>query len=180
MIGFIKAAYELAVSNADDRKQTNLEQKTKIEELEKKVWQLKTSEEATLSLLQKEQNKVNNLLQDIAKFNLGDPKGKDDHHFASKFREVFFSINEWVLKYYIRTTPEQLLCLESDIEKRLELSTVDSVDVRSNHPLYVIEALVGDIILKALFITPMTESPMEGISKYIQDSCKVLRNQLRG
>ena len=179
MIGLIKATYEMALSITDDRKQKNQEYKTRIEALEHENWQLKTSEEEALAHLEKEQSKVKKLLQDIAKSNLGDLKGPDDHHFISKFGEVFLSINEWVLKYYMRTTPEHLLGLEPDIGRRLELPTVDYADVCSNHPLYVIGALVGSIILRKLFITPMTESPMEGISKYIQDSCKVLRHQLR-
>ena len=182
----VNSIFSVAISLFKYQKQ---EHQTEIEDFEKEVgslrhqiWQLESRETQALALLQQERSNVAQLLQDIAKLSLGVSQGpKDDHYFISKFTQIFLSIHDWVLHYYMRTTPQQLIRSGSAIQKLLGLSPVDSANILSDHPLYAIESLVVRTIEQALFSTPVlgtTASSMESILQCMRDSCKVTRNQV--
>ena len=179
--------FSVAISFLNYQKQ---EHQTEIEDFEKEVSslrhrirQLESRETQALSLLQQEKSYVTQLLQDIGKLSLGVPQGpKDDQYFISKFTQIFLSIHDWVLHYYMHTTPEHFIHSGSAIQRLLGLSPVDSANIFSNYPLYAIESLVVRTIEQALFGTSVlgtTASSIESILQCMGDSCKVIRNQSR-
>ena len=182
MINILKSGIRTFTSFADENEQLSREQQSQIEVLEMEVSKLKrhcdklaSKHDEVLNRLRMEQSHVTQLNRDIAKLSLAQGT-KDDRYFTSKFTEIFLSIHDWVLQRFTGTNFEQLSTgLRSEpVSKRLrQYFPVHYANVLSEHPLYLIEALVGYIIDQALFVTPF---PQCKIQRFIQDSCKVICN----
>ena len=183
MFDFLNGTIRAAVTSfTDGSRQQIQEQQSTIESLEeevrslkRRIWQLKTSEEQAIALLEREQSNVTQLTRDIAKLSLGIPQGtKDDQYFTAKFTEIFLSIHDWVFQRFSGTNFEQLsIGLRSEsVFPHLARFMVCADDL-SEHPLYVIEGLVGRVIVQSLFTTALPGSSMQKILQFMRDSCKV-------